>query len=149
MHSNKLLTKELYDLSRLIKKEYHQSISSFTTDKHKELITTNNAEIMAFLRANKEKDIHPKDIEKVLGIKPSTTTEILNIMENKDLIKKTPSEDDARYKIISLTDKGKVIFRESANQIYSFEHKVKSLFNDEELNNLQEYIGRIKNSLEE
>lgn len=149
MHSkNYLLTKELYDLSKLIKKEYHQSIASFTIDKHKELITTNNAEIMSFLRENQGKDIHPKDIEQVLGIKPSTTTEILNIMESKGLIDKTPSENDARYRNISLTDKGRIIFRESANQIYTFENRVSGLFEEEELNNLKDYISRIKNILE-
>ena len=64
--------------------------------------------ILGYIYENQNnKDIYQKDIEKLLNIRRSTTTEILNVMEKKDFVKRIESPSDKRQKIIVLSKKGK------------------------------------------
>ena len=63
--------------------------------------------ILRFLYENKDKkDIFQKDIEKLLDIRRSTTTEILNVMERNNLLERVDSLSDKRQKMIVLSEKG-------------------------------------------
>lgn len=63
--------------------------------------------ILDYLYHNQEKkEIYQKDIESILEVRRSTTTEILNIMEKNGFIMRNGSCNDKRKKIIVLTEKG-------------------------------------------
>ena len=55
-----------------------------------------------------ESTIHPvyqKDLEREFGLRPSTITEMLNALEQKELILRVSDEWDGRYKKIVFTEK--------------------------------------------
>ena len=94
-----------------------------------------------------KKDILQKDIEKILNIRRSTTTEILQIMERENLIKRIAVLDDKRLKKIILSDKG-------LNYVKQFEKKIKQvekcLLNDiseEEQEQFFKILEKIKTNL--
>ena len=49
---------------------------------------------------NTQDDIYQKNIEQVLDIRRSTTTEILNVMEREGLIERKSIDNDKRKRII-------------------------------------------------
>lgn len=53
--------------------------------------------------------IYQKDIEKEFGLRPPTVTEMLNVLEKKEYIKRVPDENDGRRKKIMFTDKAVAI----------------------------------------
>ena len=81
--------------------------------------------ILGYIYENQnDKDIYQKDIEKLLNIRRSTTTEILNVMEKNNFVKRIESSDDKRKKIITLSDKGKYYVGEFEKSIFIVETEI-------------------------
>lgn len=53
------------------------------------------------------RNVYQKEIEKEFGLRPSTATEALNLLEEKGLICRIPEEKDGRYKRIVFTQKAR------------------------------------------
>lgn len=54
------------------------------------------------------------DLAEVFGVRPSTVSQMADRLEREGLIRRAPSHDDARIKVVSLTEKGDSLFRELA-----------------------------------
>lgn len=127
-------------IANTIKRTIHQSLDYNLTD--------NQMFILIYVAKNQsKKDILQKDIEKILNIRRSTTTEILQIMERENLIKRIAVLDDKRLKKIILSDKG-------LNYVKQFEKKIKQvekcLLNDiseEEQEQFFKVLEKIKTNL--
>lgn len=52
-------------------------------------------------------NVYQKEIEKEFGLRPSTATEALKLLEEKGLICRIPEEKDGRYKRIVFTQKAR------------------------------------------
>lgn len=65
--------------------------------------------------------IYQKDIEKEFGLRPPTVTEMLNVLEKKEYIKRVPDENDGRRKKIMFTDKAVAIKDVLRNQVETSE----------------------------
>lgn len=70
-------------------------------------VTLMHGWIMGYLDHNQDKAVYQKTIESDFGIKRSTVTTILQLMEKKGYIRREAVEGDARLKRIFLTDQGK------------------------------------------
>ena len=70
-------------------------------------VTVMNGWILGYLSRNSEHDIFQKDVEAYFGIGRSTVTNIIKLMEKKQLIRRESVERDARLKKLVLTDKGR------------------------------------------
>lgn len=70
-------------------------------------VTVMNGWILGYLSRNSEHDIFQKDVEAYFGIGRSTVTNIVKLMEKKQLIRRESVERDARLKKLVLTDKGR------------------------------------------
>lgn len=87
-------------------------------------ITLEQVHIMRFLSENDGKVIYQKDIEKYFDIKRSSVTNILQIMEKKEMIIRKEDEKDARMKMVFFTDKGKKLSMELRNFIKHLEEVI-------------------------
>ena len=65
-----------------------------------------NMWVSDYLYDNREREIYQKDIEKEFFINRATASKMLTLMEEKQLIRRTESERDARLKKIELLPKG-------------------------------------------
>lgn len=73
-------------------------------------------EILCFIDRNEhEGDVFQKDIEKCLKLTNPTVTGIVKRLEEKEMIVRCPSSDDARYKCLHVTEKGKEVICKSFN----------------------------------
>ncbi|MDF7672225.1 MarR family winged helix-turn-helix transcriptional regulator [Lactobacillus sp. ESL0701] len=88
--------------------------------------------IIQFLSAvPKEKKVYQKDIEHEFNIRKSTATNILKLLEHKDLITKKVNERDSRLKEIILTPKAEVIERDAAAYVRRSEASVEQILGKE------------------
>lgn len=66
-------------------------------------ITASQGNILDYILVESENHpVYQKDIEQEFGLRPSTATEVLNYLEEKELIRRVKDENDGRYKNWSL-----------------------------------------------
>ena len=128
-----------------IMKRYFESASSL---KYAKSITGENTFILSYLAKNEDTPIYQKDIEKRFSITRSTTSNVLSLMEKKQLIKRVPVENDKRLKQIVLTEEAKKLHADIVKEIEHFEATMRRGFGDHEIDTLLDYIDRIKQNLE-
>ena len=72
-------------------------------------LTGSQSYIIGYLLHNEGREINQKDIELALKLMNPTVTGILNRLEKKGFVVRKKSEVDKRYKIVELTEKGKLL----------------------------------------
>lgn len=65
-----------------------------------------NMWVSDFLYNNQEREIYQKDVEAEFFINRATASKMLLLMEEKELIRRIPAQNDARLKSIRLLPKG-------------------------------------------
>ena len=108
-------------------------------------------EILCFIDRNEhERDVFQKDIEKCLKLTNPTVTGIVKRLEEKEMIARVPSEQDARYKCLHVTEKGKEVicksFKFGANNI---EKQLSKGMTDEEVKMFKDLLYRALKNMEE
>ena len=108
-------------------------------------------EILCFIDRNEnERDVFQKDIEKCLKLTNPTVTGIVKRLEEKEMIARCPSNNDARYKCLHVTEKGKEVicksFKFGANNI---EKQLVKDMSDEEVKMLKDLLYRALINMEE
>ena len=101
-------------------------------------------------RVQHESDVFQKDIEKCLKLTNPTVTGIVKRLEEKEMIVRCPSNNDARYKCLHVTEKGKDVicksFKFGANNI---EKQLVKDMTDEEIKILKDLLSRALKNMEE
>ena len=105
--------------------------------------------IIGFLMDNVERDIFQKDIEAHFDLKGATVTNMLKSLEKNGFIIRTPMENDARLKRITLTEKAYERDEKIRDNIRTIEGAMKKGFTDEEYRQLFSYIDRVVANMEE
>ena len=136
--------KKINSLSHIIKRVLHESEGLQNANK----VTGTNGFIIGFLARNNEKEIFQKDIEREFSITRSTTSRILSLMEEKDIIKRLPVERDSRLKKIVLTERGYRLNDEIWSEIIALEELIIDGFSQNEIETLSDFLRRIKLNLE-
>lgn len=132
--------RELHRLDNGIRRYFCQNNCAC---KSKEEVTGTNLRIIRFLKANENRDIYQKDVEKEFGITRSTASRVLVLMEEKGLVKRLSVDHDARLKKLILTEKStkmgeamrKVGEKADAQLLYGF--------TEEEKEQLYSFIDRM------
>ncbi|MDM8533652.1 MarR family winged helix-turn-helix transcriptional regulator [Clostridiaceae bacterium HSG29] len=93
------------------------------------------------------KELTQKELHELVKIKPSSLTTILNILIKKDLVKRNSDDNDARIRIITLTNKSLLLEIEAWNIINNFDCKIKEILTDDEyeitLNSLRKLMSAL------
>ncbi len=109
--------------------------------------TGNNKWIIHYLAENEGKDIYQRDIENHFTLARSTVSRVLNLMEQKGMIKRQPVDQDARLKKIVLTEEAKKIQGIMREDSERFERILTRGFTEEELETLYSYLQRMRSNL--
>ena len=72
-------------------------------------LTSVQISVIDYMSQNPTIEIQQRNVEHEFNIQRSTATVLLQKMEQKDLIIRTTSKDDARQKTLNLTDKAKAL----------------------------------------
>ena len=84
-----------------------------------------------------------------LKVKPSTANGILDRMEEKGLLERSVSEQDARRRMITLTEKGAKLQKELHSAFEETEELMMKGLSEEERELLFSFLDRINRNLEE
>ena len=108
-------------------------------------------EIICFIDRNEsQRDVFQKDIERCLKLTNPTVTGIVKRLEEKEMIARVPSEQDARYKCLHVTEKGKEVicksFKFGANNI---EKQLAKGMTDKEVKVLKDLLYKALKNMEE
>lgn len=106
MHSNYTGNMDINFLLKKLDNHIQRYLHSFYKRKDFQDCSLTNMWVADFLFDNQEKNIYQKDIEAEFSISKATASKMLLLMEEKQLIQRVTSEEDARLKKIELLPKG-------------------------------------------
>jgi DNA-binding MarR family transcriptional regulator len=140
---NKSIGLELRSLNNLVMRY----IENLPHRKQVESITGTNGWIIGFLADHSSQDIYQRDLEQKFSITRSTTSKVLNLMEQKGLIERQSVACDARLKKIVLTEKAWEISEWMKEDADFVESSLTQGFSEEELLHFRGYIERMKKNI--
>lgn len=106
MYSDFTEKKDIVFLIKNIDNHIQRYLHSLYNRKEFQDCSLMNMWVSDFLYDHREKEIYQKDIEEEFFINRSTASKMLSLMEEKELIRRTESDHDARLKKIELMPKG-------------------------------------------
>lgn len=112
-----------------------------------ETVTGNNGWIIGYLAENVNKDIFQKDLEDHFSITRSTASKVLNLMEQKGLIRREAVAQDARLKKLILTDKAWKIRDLMKEDTVRMEQTLTDGFTEQEKQTLLLYIRKMRTNI--
>lgn len=136
------------DIGFYLKSIFHIMEKNLNRSLEKIDLTSTQAHILMYLYKNKGKVINQRDIEKKFELTNPTVNGILNRLENKNFIKRTVSQIDARNKEISLTDKSILLINDMFKQAKNMESKMIAGIDKDELNIFYNVIKKIFNNVQ-
>ncbi len=139
---NNDIGKQLVYLNRLIKRKMEKE-----TQGELMKISMANGHVLFYLYENRNRDIFQKDFEEDFEITRSTASKILSLMETKGLVERSAVEGDARLKKITMTEKGEEMRHKIIAGKKRIEKQLIGGFSQEELDQLSEYLQRIKENV--
>lgn len=131
-HLNKLIDKKVYSL--------------FESDGYP-MISYSSYRVLDFLYKNNEIIITQKDIESEFEINRATTSKMLLQLEQKSFIARTDNPEDARSKIVILTESGNDIREHNVEAIKSFDSFLDHVMTEEDYVLFDELYERLCKAL--
>lgn len=107
------------------------------------------ARIINYLFNHKDEKVYQRDLEKVLGLRRSTISGVLQTMEKNNIIKKVEVQEDARIRQIIFTDRMICKEKEMREKFRRIENRLESDISREELEVFLKVIHQIKKNLRE
>jgi DNA-binding MarR family transcriptional regulator len=104
--------------------------------------------VIHYLIKNKNNSIYQSDIEKMLEVRRSTVSGILDTMEKNNLIKRVDSKIDGRKKQIILTNKILEFSHDLEKQVISFDKLLIKDIEKEDLNTFFKVVDQMKKNIE-
>ena len=111
-------------------------------------VTIMHGWIMGYLHCNENRDIYQKDIESDFGIRRSSVTSLVQMMEKKGYICRKTVPDDARLKKICLTADGKETAIKIWHTLDHLEDQMLDGIDEQELNTFFAVADKIRGNLD-
>ena len=109
--------------------------------------TRYHGRIVCYLNNRRGENVYQRDIEEEFGIRRSTATRLLQLMESNGLIVREPVSSDARLKKITITEKGIAFDAKVRGEIDRFEAALTQSFTEKELEEFFRLTEKLRNTL--
>ena len=112
-------------------------------------LTISQTEVLGYiyLCTNIGKKINQIDIQNEFSLSNPTVTGILKRLEKKDYIRRIRCENDARYKVVELTDLGMEICSTMKERTFQLDNKLVENFTDEEKEMLFYLLRKMRDNI--
>ena len=104
--------------------------------------------IVEYLYAHRDAPVFQRDIERDFSITRSTVTNILQLMERKGYIERQSVPQDARLKMLVLTEKGREFHEKTMLSLRQTDEFVAGLLTEEESAELLRLLNKLKEGLQ-
>lgn len=136
---------QLRSLSNVIMRYIEQRARARSCD----LLTGSNGWILDYLLQNANREVYQRELEEEFSITRSTASKVVHLMEKKGLVERRPAAHDARMRKLALTVKAGTLALEMRSVSENLSQILMRDFAPEEIDNLYEYIERMKKNLRE
>lgn len=131
-------------LQRLI----HQKVEVFRMQSNDDL-TFVQSHTLRYLDEHRDEDVFQKDIEKVLNVRRSTCTEILNVLERDGYIERHSVSNDKRLKKLVLTEKAQLLHKTISMNVERLEELLKKDISQGDLEIFFKVVDQMQQNLKE
>lgn len=142
--NDKYISTQLRGLSHRI----HRFFENSPNKKEFESVTGTHGWIIAFLSCRRGEDVFQKDVEHEFDVTRATASKVIDLMEQKGLVKRERVSHDARLRKLVLTEKAEAISELMEIDRNILEETLTRGFNEAEKAQLCEFITRMKLNLE-
>ena len=142
------MSKNVGQSLRCLQRLIHQKVEVLKVES-KDDLTLVQAHTLRYLDEHKEEDVFQRDIEKILNVRRSTCTEILNVLERDGYIERHSVNNDKRLKKLVLTAKTKELHLTISKNVERLEALLKKDINEEELEIFFKVIDKMKQNVKE
>ena len=104
--------------------------------------------IVQYLYNNQDRPVFQRDIERDFSITRSTVTNILQLMERKGYIERQSVPQDARLKMLVLTEKGRTFHEKTMLTLHQTDDYVAGLLTEEENAELLRLLNKLEAGLQ-
>ena len=112
-------------------------------------VTPVQSHVLLYLAHQGDLAVNQRELEKELHLKPSTVNGVLDRMEEKGLVRRSVIGEDARRRLITLTDKGREQQSRFTESFLANEEAMVRGFSPAERETLLELLERIVENLKE
>ena len=142
------MSKNVGQSLRCLQRLIHQKVEVLKVESKDDLSLV-QAHTLRYLDEHKEEDVFQRDIEKILNVRRSTCTEILNVLERDGYIERHSVNSDKRLKKLVLTAKTKELHLTISKNVERLEALLKKDINEEELEIFFKVIDKMKQTVKE
>lgn len=142
------MSKNVGQSLRCLQRLIHQKVEVLKVES-KDDLTLVQAHTLRYLDEQNDEDVFQRDIEKVLNVRRSTCTEILNVLERDGYIERHSVNSDKRLKKLVLTAKTKELHLTISKNVERLEALLKKDINEEELEIFFKVIDKMKQNVKE
>ncbi|MBQ9840457.1 MAG: MarR family transcriptional regulator [Erysipelotrichaceae bacterium] len=142
------MSKNVGQSLRCLQRLIHQKVEVLKVESKDDLSLV-QAHTLRYLDEHKEEDVFQRDIEKILNVRRSTCTEILNVLERDGYIERHSVNSDKRLKKLVLTAKTKELHLTISKNVERLEALLKKDINEEELEIFFKVIDKMKQNVKE
>lgn len=112
------------------------------------ILTGRNFWVLQYLQEHAEEDVFQKDLEMLFKVRRSTVSRMVELMEQKDLIRRESVDGDARLKRLRLTERSRGLLTAVSNGVDRMNREVRAEFTAEEYGTLTELLAKLSAVLE-
>lgn len=137
---------DLTKILQIINKKIRDKVLSFE-DLSKYVKNTTQAQIVFLLFNNQDKTIFQKDICEEIGLKKSSITEQLDLLEEAGVITRIADKKDRRKNRITLTDEALKMIKTIDEEVVAFNQKMMEGVADEELKIFMKVLDKMEKNV--
>lgn len=137
------LGRELHSLDNLVRRY----MENYGVKRRLDEITGTNGWIIGYLADHEGEDIYQKDLEKEFTVTRSTASKVINLMEQKGLVKRQSVPHDARLKKLILTDKAMEVAAMMHEDHRKMEECLTNGFSEAEIMQMLSFVKRMKDNI--
>lgn len=134
--------KEMREIQQLL----HHKIESIKSDEPSSL-THIQVHLLLYISKQRE-NVYQKDLEKYMKVRRSTATQMLKVLERDGYIMRTQDEEDARLKVIKITQKTRLLIDQMDKHMTDIEKMLRKNVDIEDLETFFKVVDQIKINLE-
>lgn len=112
------------------------------------ILTGRNFWVLQYLQEHADEDVFQKDLEAIFKVRRSTVSRMVELMEQKDLIRRESVDGDARLKRLRLTERSRELLTAVSNGVDRMNREVRAEFTAEEYGTLTVLLAKLSAVLE-
>lgn len=112
-----------------------------------ETISYSSFSILEYLETHQDRDIFQKDIEHALSVNRATASKMIKLLTKKGYVSQETFAQDARYKLLFLTDKGRDLYQADVQAAANLDQFFNDVLSEEDFSAFDQIYEKLEKKL--